>query len=299
VPRLIEALFAAPELSAAIGPGGFHGFGGICYAVARIATLLGDSDLVGWLAGAMDLLVRNDNGEAGFAAGRAGGLAAMLSVHAETGLAQAARLAKILADRLVESVEGEPGAGGPVAGFAYGPAGIGYVLLRYAATGPGERYAAAGRAALRRDRVADANHAWCSGISGTVIARSVLTGHDPVVDQAVELLGKSDPLLDSSLCHGELGVVEALTVLAAGGHDAAKVALEHRAARMLGALAEHGPRCGTPEAVPAPGLLTGLAGIGYGLLRLGFPEQVPSVLTLDRATNVKLSSDDVPHTGRP
>ncbi|MFL6196078.1 MAG: hypothetical protein ACJ75H_18005 [Thermoanaerobaculia bacterium] len=30
-----------------------------------------------------------------------------------------------------------------------------------------------------------------------------------------------------------------------------------------------------------PGLLTGLAGIGYGLLRAADPEHVPSVLLLD------------------
>jgi hypothetical protein len=32
--------------------------------------------------------------------------------------------------------------------------------------------------------------------------------------------------------------------------------------------------------VESPGLMTGLAGIGYGLLRAADPECVPSVLTL-------------------
>ena len=35
-----------------------------------------------------------------------------------------------------------------------------------------------------------------------------------------------------------------------------------------------------PSIVEAPGLLVGLAGIGYGLLRLAYPERVPSVLVL-------------------
>ena len=33
--------------------------------------------------------------------------------------------------------------------------------------------------------------------------------------------------------------------------------------------------CGTPLGVDSPGLMTGLAGIGYGLLRLAEPARVP------------------------
>ncbi|MGW4108391.1 lanthionine synthetase LanC family protein, partial [Streptomyces sp. NPDC004976] len=39
-------------------------------------------------------------------------------------------------------------------------------------------------------------------------------------------------------------------------------------------------RCATPDHVPSPGLLDGLSGIGYGLLRLAHPGTVPSVLLL-------------------
>jgi lantibiotic modifying enzyme len=35
---------------------------------------------------------------------------------------------------------------------------------------------------------------------------------------------------------------------------------------------------GIPYAIETPGLLTGLSGIGYALLRLAEPEKVPSVL---------------------
>ncbi len=38
--------------------------------------------------------------------------------------------------------------------------------------------------------------------------------------------------------------------------------------------------CGTPSNVETPGLMTGLAGIGYQLLRLANSAQVPSVLLL-------------------
>jgi lantibiotic modifying enzyme len=36
--------------------------------------------------------------------------------------------------------------------------------------------------------------------------------------------------------------------------------------------------------VPTPGLISGLAGIGYGLLRLAFATRVPSVLLLEPAS---------------
>jgi lantibiotic modifying enzyme len=52
------------------------------------------------------------------------------------------------------------------------------------------------------------------------------------------------------------------------------------AGALLAALDRFGPRCATPDSVSSPGLLTGLAGIGYELLRLGFGARVPSVLLL-------------------
>ncbi|MDV9202269.1 hypothetical protein, partial [Streptomyces sp. Wh19] len=53
-----------------------------------------------------------------------------------------------------------------------------------------------------------------------------------------------------------------------------------RAGALLAAADRTKPRCGTPGQVSHPGLLTGLAGIGHGLLRAGFPDRVPSMLLL-------------------
>ena len=41
-----------------------------------------------------------------------------------------------------------------------------------------------------------------------------------------------------------------------------------------------GPRCGASTRNEIPGLLAGLAGIGYGLLQAAAPDRVPSVLLL-------------------
>ncbi|MFS8097140.1 DUF4135 domain-containing protein [Lentzea alba] len=77
---------------------------------------------------------------------------------------------------------------------------------------------------------------------------------------------------DLSLCHGELGHAD----VSVDGWNAAQ--RHRRTGEVLATLRRDGPRCVTPDSVPTPGLLTGLAGIGIGLLRLGFPDRTPSVL---------------------
>ena len=49
---------------------------------------------------------------------------------------------------------------------------------------------------------------------------------------------------------------------------------------VLASIREHGWRCGVLGRGEIPGMMLGLAGIGYGLLRLGAPERVPSVIRL-------------------
>ncbi|MBW4699013.1 MAG: hypothetical protein KME03_14150 [Aphanocapsa lilacina HA4352-LM1] len=39
--------------------------------------------------------------------------------------------------------------------------------------------------------------------------------------------------------------------------------------------------CGVSNGFETPGLMNGLAGIGYGLLRMAVPNYVPSILTLE------------------
>jgi hypothetical protein len=51
-------------------------------------------------------------------------------------------------------------------------------------------------------------------------------------------------------------------------------------AAVLVSIDRDGWRCGNPLGVESPGLMTGLAGIGYGLLRIAEPTLVPSALAL-------------------
>jgi lantibiotic modifying enzyme len=194
--------------------------------------------------------------------GAAGGLAAV------QGIPEAARLAARYAGELVTAVEqGSPGAGG----FARGHAGVAWALAQYG-------NADAARAAIDLERDGDESDAgWCSGQAGAVLAR--LSAAAPADLESYLRHATERPVLaDMSLCHGELGAVEPLLWLAESDHPGIEAVRRRRAGLVLAAVKQYGSRCGTPRAVPSPGLLTGLAGIGYGLLRLGFHGQIPSVL---------------------
>ncbi|MGM1064944.1 type 2 lanthipeptide synthetase LanM family protein [Saccharothrix sp. Mg75] len=303
VPGLLSAFAEDAELAVAVGSGGMHGLGGVCYALARLANLLDDPAITDWVRTALVAAATAERiGEdpANLVEGWAGGLAAMLSVRAESGLAEAVPLARAYADRLLAAAPGGDG-------FARGRAGVGWALLRYARATGDQRCGVAGRASLRADHalrqrlfdVTEADHSWCSGLSGAVLAHAAHPGqpvdtHTLHLDRCLNALAVHEPLRDLSLCHGELGVIESLTVLAEQGHDLAAAMRTRRAGLVLGALEQYGPRCGTPGGVPSAGLLTGLSGIGYGLLRLGFPEQVPSVLLLAPSQNTHPHKENHP-----
>jgi type 2 lantibiotic biosynthesis protein LanM len=272
LPRLFDLVGDRPELVAAIGAGGYHGFGGIAYGLSRLTTLLGDDLLRDATRTAVDLAAAAAKapGPPGVANGAAGCLAAMTAVHTELDLAPAAALAKDCADGLTELVRATGGQFGS-AGFFDGAAGVAWALATHDAD--------AAALAATHATATDGDLGWCTGAAGLAMAGA----------GDIDTLVSDRPVLrDLSLCHGEMGIAEALTVLATGERaEPVAAARRRRAGLLLDALAQHGPSCGTPGAVSTPGLLTGLAGIGYGLLRLGFAERVPSVLLLEpsRPTN--------------
>ncbi|GAB1510103.1 type 2 lanthipeptide synthetase LanM family protein [Actinophytocola sp. KF-1] len=273
VPALLATLAERAGVLAIVGRGGLRGLGGLAYGLARLATLLDDTGLRDCAATAVDLAARAPS-RPGWADGDAGCLAAMRAVAAELGLATAARLAAECATRTAAHVSGT----GLPAGFADGLAGLAWAL-----TGADDEpaHAAAARHAIDRLPPGDAATGWCRGAAGIAIARS----HADPAAAATALLDR--PVLrDLSLCHGELGVMEAVTELAGrAGDRAVTVAARRRAGLVLAALDRYGPSCGTPGSVSTPGLVSGWAGIGYGLLRLGFPGRVPSVLLLQPSRN--------------
>ncbi|MFJ4961806.1 type 2 lanthipeptide synthetase LanM family protein [Streptomyces sp. NPDC088729] len=282
LPALLKALAADAEPCAAVGPGAYDGIGGILYTLVRLSRVL-DPELRDCLPDALTALGHAvaSCSDLSLAGGAAGALASAVAVHEATGDAGALRLADAVADALLRAPVPE---GGP-AGFAGGAAGIGWALLRYAALRP-ERagHVGAGRAllgpALAAASAAPDDLSWSTGLAGVLAAAADLPGGRA---RAASLTGRSAALAsgaDLSLGHGALGALETLTLLAGAGDPAASDALALRTGQALGTVEAQGHRCATPDRVPSPGLLTGLSGIGYGLLRLAHPDRVPSALLL-------------------
>lgn len=312
VPGLLDALHGRVDELGSLGSGAFAGLGGVAYALTEVGTLLGDREVLDQAGPAVRLSSAASAAEDGYGVrgGAAGGLVSLLAVHRATGRPEAWRGAERCAERITAAPLPDAG------GFADGAAGIGWALLRFAGAGGDARHRGAGLDALRRatagaNRVttAGAPHgatagpvrgtatgaaagaaagpsagpAWCDGVAG--IALAIADSPDALADPELsgwlaahsgELAGIG-PLADDSLCHGESGLLELL------GHSAlpaARPAWVRRAGTLLASADRAGPQCGTPGRVPHPGLLTGLSGIGHGLLRAGFPDRIGSALLL-------------------
>jgi lantibiotic modifying enzyme len=241
--------------------------------------------------------------------GAAGCLVALLNLHEARPSPRTLTDAMQCGDRLIARAQpaGDslcwqvPGRG-PLAGFSHGAAGIAWALLALFARTGEERFRTTGCAGIAYERSlfsAEAGNwrdlrdpenvrfptAWCHGAPGIGRARlavaPLLEEDDGVradIATALQTTIATGFGFNHSLCHGDLGNLELLLQ-----HD--EPSWHDKANRFAGAILDsarqRGWRCGTPMEVESPGLMTGLAGIGYGLLRLAAPARVPSVLTLE------------------
>jgi lantibiotic modifying enzyme len=130
--------------------------------------------------------------------------------------------------------------------------------------------------------------AWCYGAPGVALSRLAAAEAcgEPFLrqdlDRALAATRARGFGYNHSLCHGDLGNLDVLLLAARRLADPElEREVARRATSVLDSLERHGPLCGTPSGIESPGLMNGYAGIGYGLLRLAFPERVPSVLALE------------------
>ncbi len=202
----------------------------------------------------------------------------------------------------------------PLTGFSHGAAGIAWALMELAAVSGEDRFREAALAGLAYERTlfspeagnwldvrdpepqsankqTDQPHfmlAWCHGAPGIGLSRiRMLTHYDDEqlraeIDTAVRTTLSKGFGGNHSLCHGDLGNFDLLLQTSKLGNRAQWQDQKDRLSALIWAGIEtRGWLCGVPQGVETPGLMNGLAGIGYGLLRLAAPERVPSILVME------------------
>jgi lantibiotic modifying enzyme len=131
--------------------------------------------------------------------------------------------------------------------------------------------------------------AWCHGAPGIALARAsfrdVLSEAEDrdALTAALETTRMMPASGPDHLCCGTLGRVEVLyTVGRKLGRSRLQSFSESRAAMVVRVATARGAYLlDNQEGPPRAGLFRGLAGIGYQMLRLARPEDVPSVLAFD------------------
>ncbi len=200
-----------------------------------------------------------------------------------------------------------------LAGFAHGGAGIAWALDKLSVVTGIDTFAARAGSALDYERTlfseaeenwrdarasgrpsdgpdasAKFSTAWCHGAAGIGLSRLALLRRrlNPALhgdlEAAVRTTRRTGFGRNHSLCHGDLGNLELLMQATRLPEFAGeREGTQRTAAGIVGDIDRNGPRCGIPLQVESPGLMTGLAGIGMGLLRVAVGEGVPCVPMLD------------------
>ncbi|HEY0735246.1 MAG TPA: type 2 lanthipeptide synthetase LanM family protein [Herpetosiphonaceae bacterium] len=252
--------------------------------------------------------------------GAAGAILALLGLYHCTGAPSALAVAVQCGDHVLAAAlpmkHGSgwlvPTATQPMAGFAHGAAGMALALHQLALASSNERFRRAALDALAYERslfvpehgnwpdlrftqasdrigASDTRFtvAWCHGAPGIGLSRLHLLPHldDPAlrgeIEAALHTTREHGFGLNHSLCHGDLGNLELLLEAGENLPDPRwRIETQRFASMIVESIETNGWRSGLPLGVESPGLMTGLAGIGYGLLRLAAPNRVPAVLVL-------------------
>ncbi|MEV4361087.1 type 2 lanthipeptide synthetase LanM family protein [Nonomuraea sp. NPDC049625] len=298
---------------------GMIGYGGFVYALSHLAALWQDDRLLGRATSLLDPLsaaIEADR-EYDIVGGCAGVLACLPSLHALTGDRRVLEVMDKAARHLVNSRTGPSWfsdslrghADRPISGFSHGTGGMGWALGLAGELLAEDAYVRAGVEAIRYeqesfdpgtgtftelrdhsaiDLPADAPPTtfWCYGAMGIGLSRVLASRWLPgslaraEVDAALTLTRAHGFGRSQCLCHGDFGNLELLLQTAQLRNDpelrAEAAGLAHASA------ARQEWACGTVSGVQVPGLMTGLAGIGYGMLRAASPDRVPAVIALER-----------------
>lgn len=250
-------------------------------------------------------------------AGAAGTILGLLALHKETAgnsenypspLDQAIACGHHLLNHRVESDSGYRAwatiNGKLLTGFSHGAAGIAYALLRLHETTQEPVFLNAAEEAIAYERSVFSPQAgnwpdfrsekpmftstWCHGAPGIGLSRlgSLVALDTSEIRQEIEIALNTTQQSGlqgiDNLCCGNLGRIELLLVAAEklSRPELLKVA-QKQASLVVAQAQQHGAFHLTPNLTSRfynPGLFQGTAGIGYELLRLAYPDILPSVL---------------------
>jgi type 2 lantibiotic biosynthesis protein LanM len=298
--------------------GAFDGLGGILFLLTHLGVIWDDAELLSeaeQLAERARALIVYDR-KFDITGGSAGGILSFLALHRTTGSESAVAAAIECGDHLLEHARSSDAgvvwppyfpATGPLSGLAHGVSGIAWALLElFGVTGQTRFRDAALEAFVYENSLfaperqnwldlRDLNGTggrtfmagWCHGAPGIALTRLQALRHvDNVtlrsdIATALETTVREGFQGDQSLCHGSLGNMEPL-LQARDSFDQERWTghVSRLSGEILHSIQDGGWTCGVPLGVESPGLMTGLAGIGYGLLRLAAPSTIPPVLTL-------------------
>ena len=221
------------------------------------------------------------------------------------------------------SLAEEPGRDGRhLTGFSHGVAGIAYGLLELFSATNDRRFADGATAAFRYENSwyraehnnwPDFRHidgqqgdelgfpvAWCHGATGIGLSRfrayellddtSLLAdARNAAARTRQAIIASGDDLDDLSLCHGDFGRCDLLLTAARQFPEETDLAIVEEVADRARTLCGGDDTdvtwpCGVGDG-ETPGLMLGLAGIGYFFLRLDDPAGIPSILAPARTTS--------------
>jgi type 2 lantibiotic biosynthesis protein LanM len=298
-----------------LGMGAFEGWSGLIYLYTQLGALWHEPDLfreAAEFAAHLPALVEKDE-VFDIIAGSAGTILALLALYEVYPKPELLTTAIQAGNHLLARGVAKPGGVAWssahnkdifLTGFSHGTAGIAYSLLKLAEASGEARFKEIALAAigyerslfseehqnwpdLRENGNPDYLVMWCHGAAGIALGRLAAL---PLVDdratrQEIEA-GLATTIkqgfgFNHSLCHGDLGnlepLLQAIQLLPGENYE---VAFNSISRAILDDIQQEGPKSGIPLGVESPGLMSGLAGIGYGLLRLAAPDKVPPVLLL-------------------
>lgn len=294
--------------------GGFSGWGGLVYLLTHLGVLWKEPALLleaEQVAHTIANIIAQDEA-LDVMQGAAGGIVGLIGLYKHNPSKDLLLIMKQCGEHLLAKAQSMPHGIGwitplatqPLTGFSHGAAGIAWALLQLSAISDEPRFHNAACAAIAyehshflvesnnwrdlRDDTSGEMIAWCHGASGIGLGRLASLPYLDTreirqdIEIAIEVTLAQGFGHNHSLCHGDFGNLD---LLLQAGQLLQKPVLQQQAREkatiILESIERHGWLSGVPLSVETPGLMVGVAGIGYGLLRCAAPDQIPSVLVLE------------------